>query len=370
MLQSKLDVTTSVCVTGQHREMLDQGLNVFGIKPDFDFDLMRENQTLPEIYASIFLAFNQYLITESPDLVIVHGDTTTAAAVAQSCFFSQIPVAHIEAGLRTNNLFSPFPEEFNRQLISKLATLHFAPTLGNYKNLIKEGVKESNIHVIGNTVVDALEIIKEKISNRSVDFLNRSQSLEKILKINFVNDNFVLVTAHRRENFGLGMQEICSAISELAIDYPQIRFVFPVHPNPNVKSLVYERLANFSNVFLIEPLDYFDFLILLGKCLFVISDSGGIQEEAPSFTKYLILLRDSTERPEVLEMGIAKMVGTDKEKILIEAHSLLRANDHDPSINFGVNPFGNGDSSRNIANIIVDWLNVKKDLGLSPNAKP
>ena len=349
--------------------MLDQALNVFGIKPDFDFDLMRENQTLPEIFASIFLAFNQYLIAESPDLVIVHGDTTTAAAVAQSCFFAQVPVAHIEAGLRTNNLLSPFPEEFNRQLISKLATLHFAPTLGNYNNLIREGVEGARIYVVGNTVVDALEVIKEKMSNSSIEFLNRSQRLEKILAFNFNNDNFVLVTAHRRENFGLGMQEICSAISELAVEYPRIRFVFPVHPNPNVKRLVYERLAKLSNVFLIDPLDYFDFLILLGRCLFVISDSGGIQEEAPSFNKHLILLRDSTERPEVLEMGIAKMVGTDKVKILIESHSLLRAKARDLSVNFAVNPFGNGDSSRNIANIIVDWLNVKNDLGLSPNAK-
>ena len=349
--------------------MLDQALNVFDIKPDFDFDLMRENQTLPEIFASIFLAFNQYLSAESPDLVIVHGDTTTAAAVAQSCFFAQIPVAHIEAGLRTNNLFSPFPEEFNRQLISKLATLHFAPTLGTYNNLIREGIEGARIYVVGNTVVDALEVIKEKMSNSSIEFLNRSQRLEKSLAFNFNNDNFVLVTAHRRENFGLGMQEICSAISELAVEYPRIRFVFPVHPNPNVKRLVYERLAKLSNVFLIDPLDYFDFLILLGRCLFVISDSGGIQEEAPSFNKHLILLRDSTERPEVLEMGIAKMVGTDKVKILIESHSLLRAKARDLSVNFAVNPFGNGDSSRNIANIIVDWLNVKNDLGLSPNAK-
>jgi UDP-N-acetylglucosamine 2-epimerase (non-hydrolysing) len=250
-----------------------------------------------------------------------------------------------------------------------LATLHFAPTLGNYNNLIREGIEGARIYVVGNTVVDALEVIKEKMSNSSIEFLNRSQRLEKILAFNFNNDNFVLVTAHRRENFGLGMQEICSAISELAVEYPRIRFVFPVHPNPNVKRLVYERLAKLSNVFLIDPLDYFDFLILLGRCLFVISDSGGIQEEAPSFNKHLILLRDSTERPEVLEMGIAKMVGTDKVKILIESHSLLRAKARDLSVNFAVNPFGNGDSSRNIANIIVDWLNVKNDLGLSPNAK-
>ena len=300
---------------------------------------------------------------------MVDRQVTTAAAVAQSCFFAHIPVAHIEAGLRTNNLFSPFPEEFNRQLISKLATLHFAPTLGNYNNLIREGIEGARIYVVGNTVVDALEVIKEKMSNSSIEFLNRSQRLEKILAFNFNNDNFVLVTAHRRENFGLGMQEICSAISKLAVEYPRIRFVFPVHPNPNVKRLVYERLAKLSNVFLIDPLDYFDFLILLGRCLFVISDSGGIQEEAPSFNKHLILLRDSTERPEVLEMGIAKMVGTDKVKILIESHSLLRAKARDLSVNFAVNPFGNGDSSRNIANIIVDWLNVKNDLGLSPNAK-
>jgi UDP-N-acetylglucosamine 2-epimerase (non-hydrolysing) len=343
--------------------MLDQALNVFGIEPDFDFDLMRENQTLSEIFASIFLAFNQYLIAQSPDLVIIHGDTTTAAAVAQSCFFAQIPFAHIEAGLRTNNLFSPFPEEFNRQLISKLASLHFAPTLGNYDNLIREGVEEARIYVVGNTVVDALEVIKGQISDGSIEFLNRSQRLEKILAFDFNNETFVLVTAHRRENFGLGMQEICSAISELAVEYPRINFVFPVHPNPNVKSLVYERLTKLSNVFLIEPLDYFDFLILLSNCLFVISDSGGIQEEAPSFKKHLILLRDSTERPEVLEMGIAKMVGTDKVKILLEAHSLLRAKDRDSSVDFAINPFGNGDSSQKITNIILDWLDSKNDLG-------
>lgn len=347
--------------------MLDQALSVFDIKPDFDFDLMRENQTLHEVFASIFLTFNQYLISESPDLVIVHGDTTTAAAVAQSCFFAQIPVAHIEAGLRTKNLYSPFPEEFNRQLISKIATLHFAPTLGNYKNLIKEGVAESRIYLLGNTVVDALEIIKEKMIHNSVEVLKRSQGLEKVLGFDFNNKSFVLVTAHRRENFGLGMQEICSAISELAIEYPKVNFVFPVHPNPNVRSLVYERLTNFSNIFLIEPLDYFDFLIVLSKCLFVISDSGGVQEEAPSFNKYLILLRDTTERPEVVKLGIAKMVGTDKAKILLESHLLLRAKDLSLSNDVGVNPFGKGDSSSNITNVIVDWLKTKSDLGLQRN---
>lgn len=336
--------------------MLDQALKVFDINPDVDFNVMRNNQDLHGTYSSIFLSFKDYIRTSRPDLVIVHGDTTTAAAVAHSCFLSKVPIAHIEAGLRTYNLDSPFPEEFNRQLISKIASLNFAPTNGNKNNLILDGVSEDSIYVAGNTIVDALDIIKSKIEQNDGDMQNRTEVLNMKLSIELDRTKFVLVTAHRRENFGSGLESICLAISELALIYPNTKFIFPVHLNPNVQELVHRVLLDFPNVILIEPLDYFDFLVLLSKCYFVMSDSGGIQEEAPSFHKPLILLRDTTERPEVIELGLARMVGVDKNKIIEAAKVLLDAS-HDVTLSSStVNPFGDGRSSTRISDHIVEWL--------------
>lgn len=353
-LELNQSINLAVCVTGQHREMLDQALEVFGVVPNIDFMVMRENQNLHETFSAIFLAFKSHLDEFKPNLVLVHGDTTTSAAVSLACFFSNVRIAHIEAGLRTYNLQSPFPEEFNRQLVSKLANFHFAPTLTNAQNLKREFIDPESIFVTGNTVVDALEFIHEGINSGESN--NVLENLKSELGFDFEMSPFVLVTAHRRENFGHGLAQICDALADLAAKHTSIFFVFPVHLNPNVQRVVRESLEGFQNVILISPRDYIEFMVLLKFCIFVLSDSGGIQEEAPSFRKPLILLRENTERPEALTNNTAFMVGVEKNAIVEMFEAVLSNIDAIEASFPVVNPFGDGKSSARIAQHIKDIL--------------
>lgn len=345
-LQQNQGINLAICATGQHREMLDQALEVFGVVPTIDFMVMRENQNLHETFSAIFLAFKAHIDEFKPNLVLVHGDTTTAAAVGLACFFSRVRVAHIEAGLRTGNLQAPFPEEFNRQLVSKIASYHFAPTLQNAQNLQKELLAPDSIFITGNTVVDALEIIKKGINSGESNSV--IQNLKSELGFDFEVTPFVLITAHRRENFGHGLEQICDAIAHLAAKHPSIYFVFPVHLNPNVQRVVRKSLEGLENVKLTSPRDYVEFIVLLKFCIFVLSDSGGIQEEAPSFKKPLILLRENTERPEALTNKTAFMVGTETSSIIETFDMVLSNIDAIVSSLPDVNPFGDGISSDRI----------------------
>lgn len=354
-LEKNSSINLAICVSGQHREMLDQALEVFGVIPNIDFMVMRENQNLHDTFAAIFLAFKTHLDEFKPDLVLVHGDTTTAAAVTLACFFSGTQVAHVEAGLRTYNLQSPFPEEFNRQLVSKLATYHFAPTDENAKNLVRESVSANTIFTTGNTVVDALEFIKDGLASDDSILITRKLKLD--LGFDFEHDRFVLITAHRRENFGKGLEQICQALAEIALSHPEIKFVFPVHLNPNVQQVVRGTLEGLKNIILTTPRDYIEFMILLKYCLLVLSDSGGIQEEAPSFQKPLILLRENTERPEAISNRTAFLVGVEKSAITEMFESVLENIETLKAEFPNTNPFGDGHSATRIAEQIREILN-------------
>lgn len=353
-LELNQGINMAICVTGQHREMLDQALEVFGVVPNIDFMVMRENQNLHETFSAIFLAFKAHIDEFKPNLVLVHGDTTTSAAVSLACFFSNVRIAHIEAGLRTYNLQSPFPEEFNRQLVSKIANYHFAPTLENAQNLERELLPPESIFITGNTVVDALEFIKKGINSGESN--NVIQNLKSELGFDFEVTPFVLITAHRRENFGHGLAQICDALASLARKHPSIYFVFPVHLNPNVQRVVRGSLEGLDNVILISPRDYIEFMVLLKFCIFVLSDSGGIQEEAPSFKKPLILLRENTERPEALTNKTAFMVGVETNAIIEMFEMVLSNIDAIEASLPIVNPFGDGKSSVRITQHINDIL--------------
>lgn len=355
-LKKSTDIELNLCITGQHKDLLDQALEVFNLQADIDFKLMKPNQSLHETFANILTLFKIHLDEYRPDLVIVHGDTATASAVSLSCFLSGTKVAHIESGLRTWDLRSPFPEEFNRQLISKIADYHFAPTVGNAENLQKEFLASNEIFVTGNTIVDALESVKARLANGSQDFENVKSSLSNDLNFDFTKHSYVLITAHRRENFGDKMLEICEAIKELANQHPELFFLFPVHPNPNVRSVTKEILAGEENIILTAPRSYLEFIALLEHCVLVLSDSGGIQEEAPSFGKPLILLRDSTERPEAISSGFATQVSLSKNEIVSEFNRVyLLAQD---PLNFSrlENPFGDGKSAIRISEILLNIL--------------
>ena len=341
------DFEIRVCVTAQHREMLDQVLNIFEIKPDIDLDLMKHKQTLSELSSRILSSVDNVLDQEKPDLVLVHGDTTTSTIAALCSFYKKIDVGHVEAGLRTNEKYSPFPEEMNRQLTSKIASIHFAPTLTAKKNLLNEGIKEDSIHVTGNTVVDALKKIREKA--KGIKFSDKL-----INDLPFLNNNekIILVTGHRRENFGSGFEEICAGIKDIALEFPSINIVYPVHLNPNVLEPTNKFIGNLKNVHLIQPVEYIHFIKLMEKSQLIITDSGGIQEEAPSFSLPVLVMRDSTERPEAIESGNAILVGANRESIFANAKKLLQnvtKLDFDESI---INPFGDGNASNKIKDIL------------------
>ena len=338
---------TIVCVTGQHREMLDQVLRIFDIQPDYDLNIMKQGQDLYDVTARVLTGMREVLKETQPDIVLVHGDTTTSTAAALAAFYQQIPVGHVEAGLRTHNIYSPWPEEMNRQITGRIATYHFAPTSLSKDNLLQEGVSEERIIVTGNTVIDALYMVVEKIKNDGI----LSCELEKVLKasgydIGRLSDGrkLVLITGHRRENFGDGFISMCKAIKSLSEKYPEVDFVYPMHLNPNVRKPIYEVFGESqrANLFFIEPLEYLSFVYLMEKSAIVLTDSGGIQEEAPGLGKPVLVMRDTTERPEALEAGTVKLVGTDYDKIVTEVSGLLDNQEYYEKMSKAVNPYGDG----------------------------
>ena len=340
---------TIVCVTGQHRQMLDQVLQLFEITPDYDLNIMKQGQDLYDVTARVLTGMRDVLKETQPDIVLVHGDTTTSTAAALAAFYQQIPVGHVEAGLRTHNIYSPWPEEMNRQITGRIATYNFAPTPLSKANLLREAVAEDSITVTGNTVIDALYWVVNKIKE--------DKTLNNELQVQLANAGYdvnrleggkklVLITGHRRENFGNGFINMCTAIKDLTQKYPDVDFVYPMHLNPNVRKPIHEvfgdDLNNLGNMFFIEPLEYLSFVYLMEKSNMVLTDSGGIQEEAPGLGKPVLVMRDTTERPEALEAGTVKLVGTDYNKIMNEVSALLDDQAHYDTMSKAVNPYGDG----------------------------
>ncbi len=357
--KSKADrFETVVCVTAQHREMLDQVLELFQITPDYDLDIMQQGQDLYDISSRVLLGMRDVLNIAKPDIVFVHGDTTTSSISALAAFYLQIPVAHIEAGLRTHNIYSPWPEEMNRQITGRIATYHFAPTNISKRNLLLENISEQKIHVTGNTVIDALILVKNKINND--EDLRKSIEDEILLKgyynISTAKRRIVLITGHRRENFGVGFKNICLAIKELTQKFSDVDFVYPMHLNPNVRKPINEIFGDSTNdnVFFIEPLDYLSFVYLMIKCSVVLTDSGGVQEEAPGLGKPVLVMRDTTERPEALEAGTVKLVGTNKEIIINEISKLLLNDSYYLQMSLAQNPYGDGNACKRIVENFLD----------------
>ncbi len=348
--------SVKVCVTAQHRQMLDQVLSLFEIKPDHDLNIMRQGQDLFDLSCNILSEMKRILKIEKPDLILVHGDTTTSFMASLAAFYSQTPVGHVEAGLRTNDIYSPFPEEMNRQLVSKITKLHFCPTEKSRQNLISENVNKDQIYVTGNTVIDSMFSVLEKA--RTIEFdddiLKEAPILSEIK--NEKLGKLILVTGHRRESFGTGFLNICSALKSLAKRNPEINIIYPVHLNPNVKDLVNEKLGKIENIYLTQPLDYLPFLKLLDLCSFILTDSGGIQEEAPSLGKPVLVMRENTERPEAIEAGTVKLVGTNSEKIVNYAESLLFNEEIYTMMSKSHNPYGDGDASKRIKKIIKEFV--------------
>jgi UDP-N-acetylglucosamine 2-epimerase (non-hydrolysing) len=338
----------NICVTAQHREMLDQVLEVFNIIPDVDLDLMQKNQTLSKLTVNLIDGIDNYFSEYKPDIVFIQGDTTTVLAVSIVAFYHKIKVAHVEAGLRTFKKYSPFPEEMNRSITSRIAHLHFAPTELSKQNLLNEGINSESIYLTGNTVIDALMIASKKVDevNPIIEGLPNGENI-----LNY--DPYVLITGHRRENFGEGFINICSAISELADKYSQYKFIYPVHLNPNVQEPVNNILANKENIFLIEPQPYLSFVSLLKNARIILTDSGGVQEEAPSLGKPVLVLREDTERPEAVNAGTVKLVGTNKQNIIDKASELIDDEALYQQMANAVNPYGDGKASSRILSILL-----------------
>ena len=340
---------TIVCVTGQHREMLDQVLQIFDIKPDYDLNIMKQGQDLYDVTSRVLLGMRDILTEVQPNLVLVHGDTTTSTATALAAFYQQIPVGHVEAGLRTYNIYSPWPEEMNRQITGRIATYNFSPTPLSRQNLLNEGVDDQKITVTGNTVIDALYWVVDKIKN---DKGLQNELTISLKKAGYDTDRLsngkklILITGHRRENFGDGFINMCTAIKDLSLKYPNVDFVYPMHLNPNVRKPIHEvfgeDLSNLGNMFFIEPQEYLSFVFLMEKSNIVLTDSGGIQEEAPGLGKPVLVMRDTTERPEALEAGTVKLVGTDYDKIVNSVSTLLDDANEYEKMSKAVNPYGDG----------------------------
>ena len=345
ILKLRQQFKVKICVTGQHREMLDQVLRVFKINSDFDLNLMKPNQNLTSLTSGVLESVQGVLEKEHFDWVIVQGDTTTSMAAAVAAFYKKTNIAHVEAGLRTSEKFSPFPEEINRQLTSRLADIHFAPTEKNRDSLIQENIPPEKIFVTGNTVIDALQWVLKNIPEPVWD-----------LPFHPSEKKMILVTGHRRENFGEGFQNICKAIKTLAVKNPSVEFVYPVHLNPNVQKPVTTLLANQGNIHLIEPLDYQKFVHFMNRSYFILTDSGGVQEEAPSIGKPVLVMRDTTERPEAVEAGTVMLVGTDENDIVKNSQKLIDNNTHYESMSFSHNPYGDGTASEKITNVFQKSL--------------
>lgn len=346
-LRQELDI--KVCVTGQHREMLDQVLKLFKIIPDYDLNLMKPNQNLANLTGEVLNGVTSILREEEFDWVLVQGDTTSAMAGAMAAFFQKVPVGHVEAGLRTYNLESPFPEELNRQLTSKMAKLHFAPTIESKRNLLKEGFSENNISITGNTVIDALHWVLEHSSPMDVE-----------LPFELQQSRMILVTGHRRENFGSGFQQICEALRIIALKQPDIQIVYPVHLNPNVREPVNRLLSNLPNIHLTEPLDYQQFVHLMNHSTLILTDSGGVQEEAPSLGKPVLVMRDTTERPEAVDAGTVKLVGVNQQTIVDETMRLLSNSDEYQKMAYAHNPYGDGTASDKILDALLNFERMSR----------
>ena len=364
--QEKTDYfETTVCVTGQHREMLDQVLQLFEIKPDFDLNIMKQGQDLYDITSRVLIGMRDVFKEYRPDILFVHGDTTTSTAAALAGFYQQIPVAHIEAGLRTNDIYSPWPEEMNRQITGRIATYNFSPTQLSRQNLLKENVDNSKITVTGNTVIDALHWVTSKIKNdQELDKKLAKELTTKGYDCSRLKDGkqMVLITGHRRENFGDGFLNICHAIQDLAKKYQDVDFVYPMHLNPNVRKPIHqvfgEDLSNPGNVFFIEPLEYISFVFLMEKAHIVLTDSGGIQEEAPGLGKPVLVMRDTTERPEAVEAGTVKLVGTNYKAIMDNVSKLLSDKEEYNKMSKANNPYGDGQACRRIVEKISNIPNI------------
>lgn len=362
-------IQTIVCVTAQHREMLDQVLDLFEISPDYDLNIMKVGQDLYDVTSKVLLGIRDVLIDVKPDVVLVHGDTSTSTAAALAAFYQQIPVGHVEAGLRTHNIYSPWPEEVNRQITSRIATFHFAPTQLSRQNLLAEGVKEEAIFITGNTVIDAILGVVDKIDN-TPDIQNqifnrlKSEGISNETFNKWINNTrkLVLITGHRRENFGQGFVNICGAIKYLAVKFPDVDFIYPMHLNPNVRNAINQvfdtancEVIGFDNVFFIEPIDYLPFVFLMNLSYLVLTDSGGIQEEAPGLGKPVLVMRDTTERPEAVEAGTVKLVGTDKQLIINEVSDLLNNMSSYNNMAKANNPYGDGFASNRILTKILKF---------------
>ena len=341
-------IDARVCVTAQHRQMLDQVLDLFAIVPEYDLDIMKPNQTLSDITTAILSRIEPVLEEFRPDLVLVHGDTATTLCTSLACYYQKIPVGHVEAGLRTNDLYSPWPEEGNRKLTGALAAFHFAPTGQSRDNLLREGIADGRIHVTGNTVIDALLLVKERLENDPA----LAGSLAARFPFLRADARLVLITGHRRENFGDGFERICEAIRILAADFPAVDFVYPVHLNPNVREPVQRILKDGQNVHLIEPQDYLPFVYLMTRSTLILTDSGGIQEEAPSLAKPVLVMRDTTERPEAVAAGTVRLVGTDQACIVASVRELLRDQGAYDAMSFAHNPYGDGLACERIVAVI------------------
>jgi UDP-N-acetylglucosamine 2-epimerase (non-hydrolysing) len=351
---------TLVCVTGQHREMLDQVLCIFDIIPDYDLDIMQPGQDLYDVTSRVLLGMRDVLADSRPDVVLVHGDTSTSTAAALASFYAHIPVGHVEAGLRTHNAYSPWPEEMNRQITSRIASWHFAPTEESRSNLIAEGISEESVIVTGNTVIDALhQVVGRMDSDWTMNEALRQTLADSGYDVSRISDGkrLVLVTGHRRENFGDGFMNICHALKDLAQKYPSVDFVYPMHLNPNVRKPIAEVFpegeSEYDNIFFIEPLEYLSFVYLMKLSSVVLTDSGGIQEEAPGLGIPVLVMRDTTERPEALDAGTVKLVGTDYEKITGEMNLLLNNHEAYERMSKSVNPYGDGKACHRIAEILL-----------------
>lgn len=345
-----------VCVTAQHREMLDQVLELFEIEPDYDLNIMKPGQDLYDVTSNVLLGMKEVLSDFKPSVVFVHGDTTTTSATSLAAFYQQVKVAHVEAGLRTGDIYSPWPEEANRQITGVLSTYHFAPTTTSEANLLRENKNAQNILVTGNTVIDALYLALDKIKNNSDLQETIVQKIEEEINddsFSVTSSKFILVTGHRRENHGKGFINICTALKELAVRNPDVSIIYPVHLNPNVQKPVMELLSNIKNIYLITPMQYESFIYLMDKSYFIITDSGGVQEEAPSLGKPVLVMRDTTERPEALEAGTVKLVGTDRALILKEATTLLENKEAYDLMSKAHNPYGDGKACREIVNFFM-----------------
>ncbi len=350
---------TIVCVTGQHREMLDQVLSLFEITPDHDLNIMQKGQDLYDVTTRVLVGMRDVLKDVQPDVVLVHGDTTTSTAAALAAFYQQIPVGHVEAGLRTHNIYSPWPEEMNRQITGRIATYHFAPTQLSCQNLLAEGTEQEKITITGNTVIDALYMVVDKIKSNSElknelkgILFNAGYDVERLAN----GKKLVLITGHRRENFGTGFINMCQAIKTLTEKYPDVDFVYPMHLNPNVRRPIHEvfgeDLSRLGNMYFIEPLEYLSFVFLMEKSAIVLTDSGGIQEEAPGLGKPVLVMRDTTERPEALDAGTVKLVGTDYDKIVNEVSTLLDDTNAYEAMSRAVNPYGDGQACNRITKVL------------------